>query len=113
MDKTTVAEMMVQWQKVQHQADYLKEQITQAVLQLGSDVDAGNVHAKLNKGKTFKDYKLAVEELPHAMKLLLDKYLRVENIDSKFYKVVCEELEIAAPILKTTEPTVSLKYDEQ
>lgn len=107
--KTQIAEMLIEYQRVQKQADYLKAEITKGILELGDDVTAGDAVAKFNKGKSFKDYKLAVEELPHAMKHLIEKYLRVENIDSKFYKVVCEELEIAAPVGKTTEPTVSIK----
>lgn len=113
MDENSIASMLLNWERAQKQADYLKEEITKAVLQKGADIVAGSVIAKFNKGKEFKDYQLAVEETPRAMTLLYSDFLKVENLDSKIYKQICEKLEIMAPVKKTTEPTVTLKYEEK
>lgn len=109
MDKQEIAQKLLEWKQLQEKVDSLKEQITQAILELGESVQAGDVRAAYNKGRTTYDYKLAVEEIPAAMTLLETEYLKVENIADRVWKQVCDKLEISAPVKSVGNPTVTLK----
>jgi hypothetical protein len=114
MDKQTIAQQLLEWREFQAKADALKEQITSAVLELGETVQAGDVRATYNKGRTTYDYKLAVEEIPAAMQLLEGTFLTVENLKDSVWTTVFNAMKDGgfvdeAPVKSVGNPTVTLK----
>ena len=59
IDMTNLAEMMLEWEKVQRRADELKAAIADTVMQLEKTQTVGNVRASFSAGRKRYDYEAA------------------------------------------------------
>lgn len=59
MNASELATKMLEWENIQRQADALKAEITETVLQLGKTQTVGNVRATYSNGRGKYDYETA------------------------------------------------------
>lgn len=105
MDMGELARLMIEWEDGRKKLDQLESKITAAVLEHGKTVVVGNVAASYSKGRTTYDYAGAGMDAPKDVIQLFT----VPDVD---WKGVCSYANINPPILKVTEPSVTVKIKE-
>jgi hypothetical protein len=108
VDRSELAKMMLQWEKLQNRADELKAAIVDSVLQLEETVTAGNVKATYYRGRKSYDYSAVGQDAPQALK---DKYTEAPAPKTDWRKLVVEGMGIDASQIPFTQsdPSVSLR----
>jgi hypothetical protein len=107
MDKSKLAELMLEYEKMKKRLDEYKQAISDAVLQMQESVTAGNVTAKYYNGRKSYDYKAVTGMAPDE---LVQEYTKTTvRVDHR--KLALDGLGIAKEDIPYTQgdPRVSLK----
>lgn len=105
MDMGELARLMIEWEDGRKKLDQLESKITAAVLEHGKTVVVGNVAASYSKGRTTYDYEGSGQDAP-------EDIIRENTEPVVDWKAVCTQAHIQPWILKTTEPSVTVKIKE-
>lgn len=102
MDMGELARLMIEWEDGRKKLDALESKITAAVLEHGKTVVVGNVSASYSKGRTTYDYAGAGKDAP-------EEVIQLFTTPEVDWKAVCNHAYINPPVLKVTEPSVTVK----
>lgn len=105
MDMGELARLMIEWEDGRKRLDVLESQITAAVLEHGKTVVVGNVAASYSKGRTTYDYAGAGKDAP-------EEAIQLCTEPTTDWRSVCALAHINPPVLKVTEPSVTVKIKE-
>jgi len=112
MDKSTLANMMLEWEKLNAKITEIENAIKDSVLQLGETQVAGNVRATYSGGRKTYNYK---EVGSDADTVLVDKYTETKTVTSTDWKkLVTEGMGISQDIIPFTQtaPSVTIKQEK-
>jgi len=88
MDKSELADTMLQWEKLKLELDELEEEITGAVLELKETQTVGNVRATYGHGRKKYDYERHGRMYANPSTVLANSRVEVN------WRAVCEEDQI-------------------
>ena len=107
MNKSELAEKLLEWESKKRELDILEELITHEVMALEESFTVGNITAKLNGGKRKFDYEGASQNVS---KDIVDRNTKVETkID---WKSVCKEGGVEDIPFTTGNPSVTFNIKE-
>jgi hypothetical protein len=107
MDASELARTMLEWEKVQREADRLKALIQDAVLDLKATQTVGAVRATYSKGRKTYDYQGAIEAAEESGDLDWEDLEPFEEVKLD-YRRACNTLSLDVSC-KQGKPSVSLK----
>ena len=113
MNKSELAEKLLEWEIKKRELDQLEDIIAHEVMILEESFTVGDITAKLNSGRRSFDYESGGKNVS---KDIIEKNTKVETkIETKIdWKAICKEGEVIVPFT-TGNPsvTISIKEDKQ
>ena len=106
MDASTLAQKMLEWEKLQNQADALAAEIQAAVMEIGRTQGVGNVTASYSAGRGSFDYAGAGVT---ADPTIIQEFTK--TVYQTDWKSVCEKAGIQA-VFTPGAPNVKLKINK-
>lgn len=103
MNKSELAEKLLEWEKLQRELNLLTDEITAAVLELGETQTVGDVRATYGHGRRRYNYKAAGMEDASPEIVLANAKIVVD------WKTVCELDGIMTVPFSQSSPYVSIK----
>ena len=108
MDASTLAAQMLDWESRKRELDKLESEIAATVLEIGKTQTVGNVRATYSAGRRTFDYETAAVEHPMVSEATISLFTETKVITD--WKKICDHAGIdEVPVLKQTEPSVSVK----
>jgi len=104
-DMRVLAEKMLKWEDCKRELDVLEGEIKEIVMEIGKTQTIGNVRATFSQGRVTYDYEGAGLDASDTVILANSKTV----VD---WRKVCQDENIEPPILKKTDPSVSVKLLE-
>ena len=108
MDNSVMAQMMLEWECLQKQADEVKAEIQEAVLEIGKTQNVGNVRATYSKGRKSYDYREAADGHP----MVGDATVRLFTTQPEprvDWRGICKHAGIDDVPFKQSDPSVTVK----
>lgn len=103
---SNLAILILMWEDHKRLVDAVEDVIKEVVLELGETVKVGNVTASHYGGRTTYDYEGAAKD-DESAKLYIPDFTTTTTTTN--WRLVCEAAGIEAPVLKKSDPSVSLK----
>ena len=104
MDNSELAALMLEWEETKDLMDEIEARIRDAVLELGKTQTVGNVRASYSGGRKTYDYETAGLAAPAE---IITVHTATKYITD--WKAVCEDAQIEAPVLRQSDPSVTIK----
>lgn len=113
INKSHLAQLMLDWEKAQRRADELAAAIKDTVSQLGETQKVGYVTASYSGGRTTYDYGAAVRAFVNVTKEKLDfAPFKTTKVTTDF-RAACKAFGIEDVPFTKSAPSVTLKLEEK